>query len=184
LIGYENRVLAAEDFNDDKKDAGEIGAGHTVTALYEIVPVGQAVDTPGVDALKYGQPAHPSDANPSNAGLSGNEARGQDGASDEAGNGELLTLKIRYKQPDSDKSTKLEFPFTDNRQQFGAASDDFKFAAAVASFGMLLRDSEYRGTSSYASVLEIAEDGSRHDPHEYRAEFLRIVRRAQELGDE
>lgn len=95
-----------------------------------------------------------------------------------------MTLKIRYKQPDGDKSTKLEFPVTDNRQQFGAASDDFKFAAAVASFGMLLRDSEYRGTSSYESVLEIAEDGSGRDPHEYRAEFLRIVRRARQLAGE
>ncbi len=167
LIGYENRMLAAEDFNDDKKDAGEIGAGHTVTALYEIVPVGQSVDTPGVDVLKYEQPAKPTS----------DERRRTD-------SGEMLTLKIRYKQPDGDKSTKLEFPITDNRQQFGAASDDFKFAAAVASFGMLLRDSEHRGNSSFASVLEITEDGSGRDLHEYRAEFLQIVRQAQQLAGE
>jgi Ca-activated chloride channel family protein len=179
LIGYENRVLAAEDFNDDKKDAGEIGAGHTVTALYEIVPAGQSVETPGVDALKYGKPAKSSGDRPS-----GDEVTDDAATDGEAGSSELLTLKIRYKQPDGKTSSKLEFPIVDNRQQFGAASNDFKFASAVASFGMLLRESEHRGTSSYASVLEIAEDGSGRDPHSYRAEFLQLVRRAQELAGE
>lgn len=182
-------MLAAEDFNDDRKDAGEIGAGHTVTALYEIVPAGQAVVTPDVDALKYertaGTPGNePAGKELPDAGPSGDEAKVRDATDREAGAGELLTLKIRYKQPDGAKSRKLEFPVTDNGQQFGAASDDFKFATAVASFGMLLRDSEYRGNASYASVLEIAEDGSRRDPHEYRAEFLRIVRQAQQLAGE
>jgi Ca-activated chloride channel family protein len=178
LIGYENRMLVAEDFNDDKKDAGEIGAGHTVTALYEIVPAGQSVDSPSVDALKYGQPAQPTSDEVGNADVGGEVV------DDEVGGAELLTLKIRYKLPDGDTSTKLEFPLTDHGQQFAAAPDDFKFAAAVASFGMLLRNSEYRGTASYASVLEIAEDGCSHDPHEYRAEFLQIVRRAQQLAGE
>jgi Ca-activated chloride channel family protein len=178
LIGYENRVLVAEDFNDDKKDAGEIGAGHTVTALYEIVPAGQSVDSPSVDALKYGQPAQSTSDEVGNADVDGEVV------DEEVGGDELLTLKIRYKLPDGDTSTKLEFPLTDHGLQFTAAPDDFKFAAAVASFGMLLRNSEYRGSASYASVLEIAEDVCSHDPHEYRAEFLQIVRRAQQLAGE
>jgi Ca-activated chloride channel family protein len=164
LLGYENRVMANEDFNDDKKDAGEIGAGHTVTALYEIVPAGKSVDVTGVDPLKYQQPA---------------KAAGELASSDE-----LLTLKIRYKEPDGDKSTKLEFPITDTGGSFAEASGDFKFAAAVASFGMLLRNSEHRGNASYAAVLEIAEEGSSRDPHGYRAEFLQMVRQAKALSGE
>ena len=164
LLGYENRMLRTEDFNDDKKDAGEIGAGHTVTALYEIVPTGKAVGTPSVDPLKYQQPAKP--------------------ASEGAASDELLTLKIRYKQPDGDTSTKLEFPISDAGGSFATATDDFQFAAAVASFGMLLRDSEHRGNASYAAVLKIAENGAKRDPHGYRAEFLQLVERARQLVGE
>jgi len=97
---------------------------------------------------------------------------------------ELLTLKIRYKQPDGEKSTKLEFPITDNGQSFAEASSDFQFAAAVASFGMLLRDSKHRGNTSFDAVLEIAEAGAKRDSHGYRAEFLTLVRQAKQLRGE
>lgn len=173
LIGYENRVLASEDFNDDTKDAGEIGAGHTVTALYEVVPAGQPLDAPTVDALKYENPTPRASAS-RNAEVSEPVAEASD---------ELLTLKIRYKQPDGETSTKLEFPVTDSGGNFAAASDDLQFAAAVASFGMLLRDSPYKGQSSFAAVAEIAESAARdRDPHGRRAEFVEMVRRAGELS--
>jgi len=162
LIGYENRMLAAEDFNDDKKDAGEIGAGHTVTALYEVVPAGAKVDVPSVDPLKYQTPARPSD--------------------DESVSQEALTLKLRYKAPDGDTSKLLEFPVVDSGSAFGKASPDFQFAASVASFGMLLRGSEHRGDATYDAVLEIATAAKGPDVHGYRAEFLKMVRRAKGLG--
>jgi Ca-activated chloride channel family protein len=164
LIGYENRMLAAEDFNDDKKDAGEIGAGHTVTALYEVVPAGGKVDLPDVDSLKY-QTEPKKTKNKEVAG-------------------ELLTLKLRYKQPDGDTSELLEFPVTDGDASFSKASPDFQFAAAVASFGMLLRGSQYQGMSSYDAVLEIAQSAKGADKHGYRTEFVEIVNRAKPLGEE
>ncbi|MGI9428428.1 MAG: YfbK domain-containing protein, partial [Bythopirellula sp.] len=169
LIGYENRMLKTQDFNDDKKDAGEIGAGHTVTAIYELVPAGKTIDTPAVDPLKYQRPTRP---------LQNQTTSAADTAD------ELLTLKIRYKQPDGDKSTKLEFPITDNGQAFAAATDDFKFAAAVASFGMQLRNSEHQGHTSYSAVEEIAQDGAGADQRGYRAEFLQLVRQAKALAGE
>ncbi len=161
LIGYENRMLRTEDFNDDKKDAGEIGAGHTVTALYELIPAGKPVDTPAVDPLKNQPPS---------------AAKPQAAESDE-----LLTLKLRYKLPDAETSTKLEFPITDKGGSFGDASEDFRFASTVASFGMLLRNSEYSGNATYDSVLETAASASSRDPHGYRAEFLDLVRLANQL---
>ncbi|BBO31524.1 vWF type A domain protein [Lacipirellula parvula] len=179
LIGYENRVLAAEDFNDDKKDAGEIGAGHTVTALYEIVPVGQPVAATAVDDLKYA-PKVSEETKPAAEG----GASGEDAAADEPASDELLTLKIRYKAPDGDQSTKLEFPIVDNGQTFAAASEDFKFASAVASFAMLLRNSEFKGNATYAAVAEIAAASQGNDPHEYRQEFVDMVERAKQLAGE
>lgn len=161
LLGYENRMLRTEDFNDDTKDAGEIGAGHRVTALYEIVPAGEKVDLPPVDELKYQQPAK--------AGESA------------ADNNELLTLKLRFKPADGDTSTKVEFPLSDDGKAFSTATPDFKFAAAVACFGMLLRDSEHKGNTTFDAVLEIATEGASHDPHGYRAEFLDLVRKAKSL---
>jgi secreted protein with Ig-like and vWFA domain len=176
LIGYENRVLAAKDFNDDKKDAGEIGAGHTVTALYEVVPAGMKVEAgEEVDDLKYGEAA-------SAAGGAKEDAKPP---SDADAAEELLTLKIRYKQPDGDKSTKLEFPVADDGKQDDSArhSDDFQFAAAVASFGMILRDSPYKGSATLAGVAEIAAAASKdRDPHGYRREFVEIVNRAAEIA--
>ncbi len=165
LIGYENRMLAAEDFNDDKKDAGEIGAGHTVTALYEIVPAGVESDVTSapVDDLRYQKQTKPSK---------------------EAQSGELLTLKIRYKQPDGDKSTKLTFRVNDEGRRFGQASKDFRFAAAVASFGMLLRDSQFKGNATYPGVMEIATEAASGDQSGYRQEFLGMIARAKELRGE
>ncbi len=160
LIGYENRLLRQEDFNDDTKDAGEIGAGHTVTALYEIVPAGKGLQIPGVDPLKYQTPM---------------------GATDVAQSGELLTLKLRYKQPDGETSRLLEFPVRDGDKAYSQASQDFKFAAAVASFGMILRQSPYQGNGTLAAVLELAQEGKGSDPHGYREEFLELVKQAIEL---
>ena len=163
LIGYENRLLRKEDFNDDTKDAGEIGAGHTVTALYEIVPAGKGLQIPGVDPLKYQTPMDTTDV---------------------AQSGELLTLKLRYKQPDGETSRLLEFPVRDGGKAYSQASQDFKFAAAVASFGMILRQSPYQGNGTLAAVLELAQEGKGSDPHGYRGEFLELVKQARALTSE
>jgi len=169
LIGYENRMLKAEDFNDDKKDAGEIGAGHTVTALYEIVPAkgvrgdGPKLD-PAVDPLKYQKPqatVKPTDA---------------------AANGEMLTLKLRYKEPDGDKSKLIEFPVRDAGKSFDQASRDFRFVASVASFGMQLRGSPYKGSITWKKLTEIAESTLGDDSHGYRGEFLDLIRKAEMMG--
>jgi Ca-activated chloride channel family protein len=212
LLGYENRVLAAQDFNNDKKDAGEIGAGHTVTALYELVPVGtlekqEPQQQPGTDPLKYqGQGVR--DQKPSQpvggfaGGFGGGEGGGMPGGFGGGGfggsvapannghqpteaaiaSGELLTLKLRYKQPDADTSQLLEFPLKDRGGSFNSASSDFQFAAAVASFGMVLRQSQYRGTSNLAAVEEISSGSMGPDSGGYRAEFIDLVRKAQSLG--
>jgi len=160
LIGYENRLLRKEDFNDDKKDAGEIGAGHTVTALYEMVPAGQPIATPAVDPLKYQTPVAPATGAPS---------------------GELLTLKLRYKQPDGDTSKLMTIPVSDAGQGFDRSSGDFQFAAAVAAFGMVLRDSPHKGSASYELVSELAGAGLGFDPGGYRAEFVELVKKARSL---
>ena len=163
LIGYENRILATEDFNDDKKDAGEIGAGHSVTALYELIPAGSdsTIDRPTVDELRYQSALTPSET---------------------ATSGELLTLSVRHKKPDEDTSTKLEFPVRDGGQAFSDATADFQFAAAVAQFGMLLRDSQFKGDSTFDAVLEIASDAISKRTDGYRDEFLRLVKQAKSLA--
>ncbi|MDP6442222.1 MAG: von Willebrand factor type A domain-containing protein [Pirellulaceae bacterium] len=163
LIGYENRILAHQDFNDDKKDAGEIGAGHTVTALYEIAPTGEdsSVDLPEVDELKYQKKSKLSKA---------------------ASSGELLSLAIRYKLPDEETSTKLEFTLTDEGKKFGQTDRDFRFAASVAAFGMVLRNSKYKGDISYEAILEIASEAASDDKTGYRAEFLSLVDRARQIA--
>ncbi|QDU88139.1 von Willebrand factor [Pirellulimonas nuda] len=167
LLGYENRMLRTEDFNDDTKDAGEIGAGHTVTALYEIVPTGASVPAGEVDELKY-QPKKPEA--PADAGGKPSD--------------ELLTLKMRYKQPESDTSSKLEWAVKDGGNSFAEASKYTQFAAAVASFGMLLRGSEYAGDATLDAVLEIAASATGDDPKGERAEFLDIVRAAKRIKAE
>lgn len=165
LIGYENRLLAKEDFNDDTKDAGEIGAGHTVTALYEVAPFGTSVSVVSVDPLKY--QANPVVLDPVVSNAQHSE--------------ELLTLKLRYKQPDGDESQKLEVPVVDQDRKFAQASHDFAWATAVAAFGMILRDSEYKGTATLPAVLEIAKSNTGPDRSEYRAEFISLVEAAMRL---
>jgi len=165
LIGYENRILAAQDFNDDRKDAGEIGAGHTVTALYEIVPVGESINAPGIDPLKYQQPQAVAVA-PGGAVTASNEA---------------CTVKLRYKQPDGQTSRLLEVPVTDLGNKFAAASGDFKFAAAVAGFGMQLRQSPFKGDWTLAAVQEVAQESRGNDITEYRSEFIDLVKKARGL---
>jgi len=159
LIGYENRRLRSEDFQDDSKDAGEIGAGHTVTALYDIVPVGQESDLPTVTPSKYQQaPA----------------------ASAAADSDELLTVRLRYKQPDGQHSRELKMPVVDVERSFVQASQDLQFAAAVAAFGMLLRDSQHKGTATWDDVIDIARKNVGDDPHGYRREFISLAEQARE----
>jgi len=166
LIGYEKRMLRKEDFNDDRVDAGEIGAGHTVTALYEVVPVGAvsnpAESVPPVDPLKYS-----SDERSASTPLTSSN--------------EMLTVKLRYKKPDGDRSELVERAVTDTGGNFGNAPVDLKFAAAVAEFGMILRDSEYKGNGTFAAVLEWAQEGKGSDATGYRAGFIELVRKAQAL---
>ncbi len=162
LVGYENRLLAPEDFNNDRKDAGELGAGHTVTALYELVPVGSA--QPLIDPLKYS----------TTAGLTAALA-GPTSA-------EVLTVKLRYKQPQGRSSQLLTQPLTGAAGPIAAASADFRFAAAVAQFGMLLRQSDQRGTATYAATAALAETARVPDPDGYRAELVRLVRLAEGLS--
>jgi Ca-activated chloride channel family protein len=162
LIGYENRVLAAQDFNDDKKDAGELGAGHTVTALYEVVPAGVKDDAlPSVDPLKYQAPAAP--------------------APEASASKELLTVKFRYKKPDETKSRLLSRPLADEDRAWGEASPDFKFAASAAGFGMMLRHSKTKGSLTYDKVRAMAQEGLGKDEDGYRSEMVRLIAKAKLL---
>ncbi len=160
LIGYENRMLQAEDFKDDTKDAGEIGAGHTVTALYEIVPSGHLVPGSDIDPSKYQKPNELTKA---------------------AATDELLTVRLRYKVPDGQISKPLEVPVMAEEKSFDDATDDFQFAVCVAQFGMLLRDSKHRGDANFDSVLEIAATSLGPDVAGYRTEFVELVKIAQSL---
>jgi Ca-activated chloride channel family protein len=160
LIGYENRSLKNEEFNDDKKDAGEIGSGHTVTAIYEIVPTGtESVYLPKTDALKYQKTA----------------------STDQGQNDEMLTLKIRYKRPDEDKSILMDFPVKNISKPFEATSENLKFAASVAEFGLLLRQSEFKGNAKYDQVIRQAKTALGKDEEGYRAEFVQLVKLTQSL---
>jgi Ca-activated chloride channel family protein len=156
LIGYENRLLRKEDFNDDTKDAGEIGAGHSVTALYELVPVaaGSASGVPAVDPLKY---------------------QSQSTTASAKASPELLTLKIRYKAPDGDTSRLMTETVTGAALSFDTASDNLRFAAAVAEVGMLLRDSKHKGTASLSEAQHIAARATGRDVEGYRRDFLTMV---------
>ncbi|MCB6635643.1 vWA domain-containing protein [Bacteroides faecis] len=158
LVGYESRLLKDEDFNNDAKDAGELGAGHTVTAFYEVIPVGVKNDYVGkVDDLKY-QKKQKETVKPT-------------------GSNELLTVKLRYKAPDKDVSKKMELPFVDNKGN--NVSSDFHFASAVAMFGQLLRNSDFKGDASYDKVIELAKQGLNNDDKGYRREFVRLVETAK-----
>jgi Ca-activated chloride channel homolog len=157
LVGYENRLLNDEDFNNDTKDAGEMGAGHTVTALYEIIPVGSESEMPAVDPLKY------QDSKPVSGKFSN----------------ELLTIKLRYKEPKGSKSMLLEQPV--HNRISNNTSENFRFSAAVASFGMLLRNSEFKGNSSVDTILEMAKDSKGSDEEGYRSEFIQLVKTVNDL---
>ncbi len=158
LIGYENRVLAHQDFLDDKKDAGEIGAGHTVTALYEVIPVGAPYEAPAVPESRYGAKPVPSEGRAS---------------------GELLTVRLRYKLPQGDTSTGFEVPVRDGGASFDQAGDDTRFAAAVAAFGMVLRGSQHVGQATLDDVRRWAIEATGEDRGGYRAGFLELVERAR-----
>jgi Ca-activated chloride channel family protein len=162
LIGYESRLLNDEDFNDDSKDAGELGAGHTVTALYEIVPVGVDVPVGSVDKLKYQQ--------------TGNDVSLPKFPDSK----ELLTVKLRYKEPDKDVSRKLEVPVPANKASVNV-SPDFNFAMAAALFGQLLRDSDFTGNAKYSDVINLARKGLDNDPNGYRREFIRLAKAVEQL---
>lgn len=159
LIGYENRALADEDFNNDTKDAGEIGVGHTVTALYELIPAGSD-DLPRIDPLKYQQ------------------VRKKSGVQY---NNELMTVKLRYKPLHQQKSHLLTTTVKQKNIKLAATSNDFRFAAAVAGFGMLLQDSDLRGELDYDRVLTLAKNAKGIDDEGYRAEFIRLVEMSQLL---
>ncbi len=161
LIGYENRLLAAQDFADDAKDAGEVGAGHHVTALYELVPPGKENAVVAVD--KDDVEFEFQNVTPKNLP-------------------ETVVIKVRYKLPDAETSRPFKVGVVDKDWDFFRASDDFKFAASVAGFGMLLRHSPYKGSLTYGGVLEIAGSALGDDPSGYRKEFVGLVKKAQELA--
>ena len=161
LVGYENRLLAKEDFVDDTKDAGELGAGHTVTALYEIIPASADEKVRPTAELKYQEST-----------LS-NQAQGD----------ELLTVKFRYKRPDGNQSIEMVSPLMDSATPLSDTSTNFRFSAAVAEFGLLLRDSTYKGDAGYEQVLELAQGSLGPDVEGYRTEFVNLVETAQLLDN-
>ncbi|HEV7571246.1 MAG TPA: VWA domain-containing protein [Thermoanaerobaculia bacterium] len=160
LIGYENRLLRKEDFNNDAKDAGDIGAGHSVTALYELVMPGDESVTASVDPLKY-QSTKVTAASP-----------------------ELLTLKLRYKEPEGDTSKLLTYTVNDNHADVTAASDNLRFASSVVEFGMLLRDSKFKGDATYDETRSLAHKSLGRDYEGYRHDFLTMISDAQKLSPE
>lgn len=155
LIGYENRMLKNEDFNNDKKDAGDLGSGHTVTALYEIIPIGVESNFIKVDELKYQAPK----IDPSSYKSK-----------------ELMTVKFRYKKPDGEVSRLIVHPLLDSNQSIEKSSDNFRWSAAVAGFGMLLRESEYVQGYSFDKVLQLAQGAKGLDKEGYRIEFINMVK--------
>jgi Ca-activated chloride channel family protein len=159
LIGYENRLLANKDFNDDRKDAGEIGAGHSVTALYEIVPAGQKVENDGIE-LRYSK-VQPAETN---------------------FNDELLTVKLRYKEPKESESRLLTMGLLDRGNSIENASNNLKFAASVAQFGLLLRDSRYKGSANFNNVLNLSQASLGDDLKNYRSEFIDLIGKARRLA--
>ena len=177
LLGYENRALKTEDFDNDRKDAGEIGAGHSVTALYEIVPAKMAKDRRSATpvGLKYQDAEIPATPDSPENRLANLPAA--------AKTGELATVAVRYKLPDAQTSQKLEFAIKNQEKSFMTASDDFRFAASVAAFGMLLRGSAYAGEATFAQIEDIGAGAMGADASGYRAEFIDLVRKATAMSD-
>jgi len=168
LVGYENRLLNDEDFNDDKKDAGEMGAGHTVTALYEVIPAGSNESLKSIDPLKY---------------QSGREKQKASAKVKADLSAELMTVKLRYKQPDGNTSTKVEIPVKGKVLELDETSDNFRFSAAIAEFGLILRDSQYREDATVEQVIALAKGARGEDEEGYRSEFLKLVKLADTLKD-
>ncbi len=168
LVGYENRLLNDEDFNDDKKDAGEMGAGHTVTALYELIPAGSDEALKSIDPLKY-------------------QAYGEEQSKPvrvEANpKAELMTVKLRYKKPDGHTSTKVEIPVRGKVLDLEDTSDNFRFSASIAEFGLILRNSEYKEDASMEQVLTMARGARGEDEEGYRSEFMKLVKLADSLKE-
>lgn len=160
LIGYENRLLNDEDFNDDKKDAGEMGSGHNVTALYELIPSGSDEKLPSIDPLKYQR----SDFNP-----------------ERSNNNEFLTIKLRYKKPDDATSMLFEQPVKGPVREIYSSSENLRFAAAVTEFGMILRASEFKGNATLNSAVSLASSARGEDEEGYRAEFIRLVKTVRDM---
>ena len=168
LVGYENRLLNDEDFNDDKKDAGEMGAGHTVTALYELIPAGSDESLKSIDPLKY---------------QSGREDVKTQKEVKADPSSELMTVKLRYKQPDGATSTKVEIPVKGNVLELKETSENFRFSAAIAEFGLILRNSQYKEDASMEHVIAMAKGARGEDEEGYRSEFLKLVKLADALKD-
>lgn len=162
LVGYENRLLNDEDFNDDTKDAGEMGSGHNVTALYELVPNSSDEEVPSVDPLKY-QKAVSGDVAESNL------------------SDEYLTIKVRYKKPDGNRSMLLEKPVRGYINDVEDASDNLKFSAAVSEFGMILRNSEFKGNSTLESAALLAKSARGNDDDGYRSEMIRLINTVKDM---
>jgi Ca-activated chloride channel homolog len=162
LIGYENRMLKNEDFNNDQKDAGEMGSGHSVTALYEIIPVG-VNSTYLTDKLKY---------------------QNEQSLSPAANSNELLTIKLRYKKPNENQSKLIEKAVIDTHKAFEQTSEDFRFASAVAEFGLLLRGSDFKGNANYNHIIETAKAAKGKDDEGYRAEFIKLVKSTQLIDNQ
>lgn len=161
LVGYENRMLRPEDFRDDKKDAGEMGAGHTVTAIYEIVPPGADEALAAVDPLKYQQTSITPGAKTSP---------------------EIATLKVRYKDPDGATSQEMAEAILDASKSLESTSPDFRMAAAAAQFAMLLRASKFMGNAEFDSTARLVPEAGMDDPSGRRAEFIYLVRTAEQLA--
>jgi Ca-activated chloride channel family protein len=160
LIGYEHRLMKDQDFNDDKKDGGDMGSGHTVTALYEIADAGTKENVPGVDPLRY---------------------RKEPRLAPAAKTAELMTVKVRYKDPGSATSKLHSQTVADVRPPLAETSTDFRFAAAVAEFGLLLHDSPHKGTASIASVIAQARGGVGPDFRGHRRQFVQMAEAAEPI---
>jgi Ca-activated chloride channel homolog len=160
LLGYEQQMLGKESLNRAEIDAGEIEAGHTVTAFYEVLP---AVTGPNPEAV-------------------GPEVEPRNGPDTIHKSNEMLTVNLRYKKPNNDKSELIQQTVIDDGKKFASASSDFKFAAAVAEFAMLLHESEFTGNGTFGAVLEWAEEGKGIDANGYRAGFLELVRKTEVLN--
>ena len=160
LIGYENRLLNDEDFNDDKKDAGEMGSGHNVTALYELIPSGSDELRPTVDPLKYQK---------------------RETIQERSDNSEYLNIKLRYKKPDGVTSMLLEKPVKGGVKEYSYSSENLRFAAAVSEFGMILRNSEFKGSSTLQTAIDLANGARGTDEDGYRAELVRLMKTVREM---